>query len=318
LLGLFAANYGHMQLSAIAMPASIPQGETPIINTVSMTSLSTYFTSNRLGSTPATNTAWLGGSSPTASARTDLAGNAMRSQVASEAAAVRQGARNATHTVTVLQDAADNLEAISDALDEMETLVDQAAAGALWATEESIGQIRIDELLVEIDRLANLTTDRAVNLLANGSGTIAITLGRGNAAAAETIQVPKFDMTTQGLNLASLQLKGADTAARIDAAVASVDSARTGITSILPRMNAAIRSVGASADVLSAAGTPIADTVEGQEVADTIRRQLTGSMGMGMTFQMNVLSQTALDLLGVPTTTPRSETVLPWHVTSLV
>jgi hypothetical protein len=39
---------------------------------------------------------------------------------------------------------------------------------------------------------------------------------------------------------------------------------------------------------------------------------------MGLTFQTNVLSQAALNLLGVPATTPRSETVLPWHVTSLV
>ena len=136
---------------------------------------------------------------------------------------------------------------------------------------------------------------------------------------AETIQVPRFDVTTQGLNLgASLQLKGADTAGRIDAAIVSVDNARTSITSILPRMNATIRALDASADMLSAAGTPIANTAEGQEVAETVRRQLTGSAGMGLTFQMDVLSRTALDLLGVPAATPRSETVLPWHVSSLV
>jgi len=130
-----------------------------------------------------------------------------------------------------------------------------------------------------------MTTDRAVNILANGSGTISITLGRGNAVVAETIQVPKFDMTTQGLNLGeSLQLKGSDTPSRIDAAIVSVNNARTSITSILPRMNAAIRSVGASADILSMAGTPIANTTEGQEVAAAIRRQLIGSAGMGLTF----------------------------------
>ena len=279
----------------------------------SMTSLTSYFTTSRFGSTPA----WR--SSSSASVRTDLAGNAMRSQVASEAAAAKQGARNATHTVTVLQDAVDNLEAISDALDEMNILVTQAAAGALWETEESIAQTRIDELLTEIDRRANLTTDRAVNLLANGSGTIAITLGHGNSLAAQTIQVPKFDMTTQGLNLGvSLQLKAADTASRIAAAIVSVDNARGSITSILPRMNAAIRAVGSATDVLSAVGTPITDIVEGQDVTETIRQHLIGSAGMGLTFQTDVLSRTALDLLGVPTTTPRSETVLPWHITSLV
>lgn len=293
-----------------------------MINTASMTGLTTYLTTSRFGNTPAwgnTNTGWRGAGSRTASARTDLAGNAMRSQVASEAAAAKQGARNANHTIAVLQGAADNLEAIGDALDEMETLAEQAAAGALWETEESIGQTRIDELLTEIDRLANLTTAGAANLLATGPGTIAITLGRGNAVTAETIQVPRFDVTTQGLNLgASLQLKGADTAGRIDAAIVSVDNARTSITSILPRMNATIRALDASADMLSAAGTPIANTAEGQEVAETVRRQLTGSAGMGLTFQMDVLSRTALDLLGVPAATPRSETVLPWHVSSLV
>jgi flagellin-like hook-associated protein FlgL len=219
----------------------------------------------------------------------------------------------------VLQDAADNLEAISDALDEMETLVTRAAAGAMWETEESIAQTRFDELLTEIDRRANLTTNGAVNLLANGSGTIAITLGHGNSVAARTIQAPKFDMTTQGLNLgSSLQLKGADTASRIDAAIVSVDNARGSITSILPRMNAAIRAVGSSADILSAAGTPITDVVDGQAVTETIRRQVTGSAGMSLTFQTDALSRAALDLLGVPTTTPRSETVLPWHASSLV
>ena len=243
----------------------------------------------------------------------------MRSQVASEAAAAKQGVKNANHTVTVLQNAADNIKAIKDALSEMETLVDQAAAGAMWETEESIAQTRIDELLVEIDRRANLTTDRAANLLATGPGTIAVTLGHGSAVTDKTIQVPTFDMTIQGLNLgSSLQLKGSDTAGRIDAAIVSVDNARSDVASILVRMNATLRSVGASADMLSEAGTPITSTTEGQEVAETIRRQMTGSAGMGLTFQMDALSQTALDLLGVPTTTPRSETVLPWHVSSLV
>jgi len=307
------------------------------VNTAPVTSLTSYLTTSRFGSTPAWgvgDTGWMGGSSQTLNARRDLAGAVMRSQLTSEAASVKQGARNATHTVTVIQDAVDNLEAISDALDEMKTLVDDAARGALWETEEVAAQTRIDDLLVEIDRRANLTTDRAANLLAAGAGNITVTLGRGSASADQTIQVPTFDMTTQGLALgASLQLKGANTAtirsppkvfsgantaSQIDAAIVAVDNARGDITAVLPRMNAAIQATSSSSEILSDASAAITDIADAEAVADSVQRGLLGSTGMGLTFQADAFSRKALDLLGVPVTTPRSETVLPWHTTSLV
>ena len=287
-----------------------------------MTNLKAYFAASRLagsGAWGAGKISSMGISAETSNARSDLAGAAMRSQLTAQAASVAQGLRNVNHTVTVVQNAASNLEAISDALTEMKTLADDAARGALWENEETIAQNRFDALLVEIDRLANHTTDRGANLLAAGSGEITVTLGLGSASAAQTIQIPTFDVTTQGLVLgAALQLKDSDTSSKLAAAIVAVDDARVDLTATLPRMSAALDATGLTSGILSDAGEPVIDADDAEALAASLRLQLIESAGMGISTQDNVLSSKALNLLGIPMTTPRDEAVLPWQISSWV
>jgi flagellin-like hook-associated protein FlgL len=298
------------------------QKETLTINIGTLTSLNAYSSVNRYAGT----SAWgvggvssMGISSQTAYERNDLAGTAMRSQIVAEQASVSQGIRNITHTVTVVQNAADSLQAIGDALEEMETLVDDASRGALWETEEAAAQTRIDDLLVEINRLANMTTDRSANLLAAGAGSITITLGKGSGSESQTIDIPTFDMTTQGLVLGdSLELDGENTASLLSTAIATVDNAMEELTAVLPRMSAALRATTLSSEFLSNAAAPIIDLADADALAAGLRMQLIESAGIGLASHTNALSQKALELLGIPSTTPRSETLLPWHKTSII
>jgi flagellin-like hook-associated protein FlgL len=273
--------------------------EAVTINISALTSLKTCFAANRCDSP----TPWGVGAVGVQSANTTTSSASTadkQHQLHTENSSISQNARDITNTITLVQNTAANLGDISDALNEMKTLVSGAAGGKLGENEEFAAQRRIDDLLDDINRLANHTTDRTVNLLTAGAGSITI-------AMEQAIQLPTFDVTSRGLGLGeSLVLKASDTSGRIDTALAAVTTARQSIDAILPH-------IGAPPSV----SEPVTDTDAAEAIAAAIRLALIESSGMELIFQTDSLSQKALNLLSDPTAAPE-KTNLPWHKTDIL
>ena len=268
--------------------------EAVTINISALTSLKTCFAANGCdGSTPS----GIGAVGiQSANTTTSSASTADKQhQLHTEESSISQNARDITNTITLVQNTAANLVSISNALNEMKTLVSDAARGEMKENEEFAAQRRIDDLLDDINRLANHTTDRTVNLLTAGAGSITIALE-------QAIQLPTFDVTASGLGLGeSLVLKDPDTTERIDTALAIVTTARQAVTATLPHIGAKPRM-----------SEPVTDSDAAEAIAAAIRLALIESSGMELIFQTDTLSQKALNLLSDPTSAPQ-KTNLPWH-----
>jgi len=131
------------------------------------------------------------------SAKDDAAGLAIASRFSSQINGLNQAQRNANDGISLAQTADGALNSISDALQRVRTLAVQAANATNSGTDRVALQAEANQLLSEIDRVANQTQFNGVKLL-DGSFTSAVFQVGANAG--ETITVSSFG----DANIASL------------------------------------------------------------------------------------------------------------------
>ena len=203
MLGLFVVNGGCVQLLAVVMPASTQKGEAPIINTASVTSLTTYFTTSHRGNASvwrSSNTGWLGAGSRTTSARGDSAGLALLSQLRNETARLRQGYRNAIHATSMAQAADAGLSRIASFLAESLTLARQAVSGGVAAIEQAPMQAEFEDLLDKLNAVPASMAFNGSNLLTAGNPVV-ISLAERTGDPSPEISFQAQDMSTEALGL---------------------------------------------------------------------------------------------------------------------
>ena len=112
------------------------------------------------------------------SAKDDAASLAIGSRLSAEVRAMQQAQMNAGQAVSMLQVADGAMARVNDILLRMKTLAVQAGSGQLSATERSMLDTEYQQLLLEVNRIAN-DTEFNGNLLVNG----AIVVDRTSATA---------------------------------------------------------------------------------------------------------------------------------------
>jgi flagellin len=133
------------------------------------------------------------------SAKDDAAGLAIGSRLNLQVQALKQAATNATQATSMLQVADGALSKIGDILTRMKTLSVQASSGQLGSTERGMIDTEYQNLLSEIDRIANDTTFNGVALLAGTQATTttvnAQTAAKNYVQANDGFQSVSFDST---------------------------------------------------------------------------------------------------------------------------
>ena len=115
------------------------------------------------------------------SAKDDAASLAIGSRIAAEVGALRQARVNAGQASSMLQIADGAMSAVQDILTRMKTLSVQGASDNLTSTERSMLDTEYQQLLQEIDRVANDTDFNGSKLV---SGSTAVTASTNAIAAA--------------------------------------------------------------------------------------------------------------------------------------
>jgi flagellin len=165
-----------------------------------------------LARTPAVVTAPRGG--PTG--LRDVFALAARAARATDIGALAKAAGNARDGVSLLQVAAQALDEIDAALTEMEDLATQASSTTtpLSRAEQAILNVEFQDLLTEIDRIADETEFNGINVLEGGD--LAFKVGTGTASQDSiTLTLPEAAVADLDSSLASDDLaadSGADTA----------------------------------------------------------------------------------------------------------
>jgi flagellin len=232
-----------------------------------------------------------------ASASDDAAGLGISERMRAQIRSFSVAGRNAQDGVSLAQTAEGGMQEISNNLSRMRELAVQAANGTLTTADRAVLDAEYQELITEIDRVANQTAFNGLNILDGSTASIGIQVGVNSG---ETISVSLVDVTAGTLALTGDITDATNASAElavIDAAIDTVTSARGNLGAAQNRMTSAIASIANTRENLSAAESRIRDVDVALETADLTRNTILQQAATSVLAQANVQPQLALSLL---------------------
>jgi flagellin len=131
------------------------------------------------------------------SAADDAAGLAISTTLQTAINGLNQGVSNANDGVSMVQTASTGLSQITQSLQTIRSLANEAAGGSLSASNQAALQQEVAQQVAEVNRLASQTTYNGINLLNGSAGTVTVQVG---ANVGQTINLN----LSQGVSAASL------------------------------------------------------------------------------------------------------------------
>jgi len=233
-------------------------------------------------------------------ARDDAAGLAVRELMRADIAALRQGARNAMDAISMMQVAEGGLQIVDDIMIRMKELAEQAATGSYNATQRGIIDNEFQEMIKEIDRIANATNFNGLTMLNSASGTVTYHFGPNNTAD-DKITVNTVDVTSATLFGGSIRLTtqsfAGDALAAMTSALTYKDTKRAEFGYMMNRMQYTINVLNIQAENVLASESRISDVDVATEMTKLTRNQVLAQAGTAMLAQANSMPQLALTLL---------------------
>ena len=232
----------------------------------------------------------------------DAAGLGISERMRSQIRSYEQAGRNAQDGVSLVQTAEGALNEVNNNLVRMRELSIQAANGTLNTGDRAAVDNEFQQLIQEIDRIAETTDFNGISLLNDTTGTVTIQLQVGTEAG-ETVLVSLVDMTDAGLGLTTsgFDLTTVTNASGaldlIDAAIDYVTNARSDLGASQNRLQSSLRSTQVASENLSASESRIRDVDIAKETADLTRNSIMQQAAVSVLAQANAQPQVALSLL---------------------
>lgn len=237
------------------------------------------------------------------SAKDDAAGQAIANRMNSQIKGMAQAQRNANDGISMIQTTEGALNQINNNLQRVRELAVQAASDTNDVADRESIQTEITERINEIDRVAKSASFNGIKLADGTNASLKIQIG-ANTEAEDSITISLTDGTTAGLSVDSLTAGAVtdSTAAyatidAVDAALKTVDTARSGLGATLNRFDSVISNLQNSETNLSAARSRIEDADYAKEVAEMTRAQILQQAGTSVLAQANQIPQGVLSLL---------------------
>ena len=231
----------------------------------------------------------------------DAAGLAISENLKSDIRALDQAARNAADGISLIQTAEGSLDEVSNILLRMKELAEQSLNGTLSNTDRGYLNSEYSALTAEIDRISDGVDFNGVKLLDGSGGSVAIQVGIGTSASDSVAVDLSVDLDAAGLGLAATvdSASGASTAmGEIDAAIATITSARSDFGAVQNRLESSIRNINMTSENLAAANSRIRDVDIAKETSRLTSYQILQQAGVSMLAQANMSSGLAMSLLG--------------------
>lgn len=237
------------------------------------------------------------------SAKDDAAGQAIANRMNSQIKGMAQAQRNANDGISMIQTTEGALNQINNNLQRVRELAVQAASDTNDVADRESIQTEITERISEIDRVAKSASFNGIKLADGTNASLQIQIG-ANTEAEDSITINLTDGTTAGLSVDGLTAGAVtdSTAAyatidAVDAALKTVDTARSGLGATLNRFDSVISNLQNSETNLSAARSRIEDADYAKEVAEMTRAQILQQAGTSVLAQANQIPQGVLSLL---------------------
>lgn len=229
----------------------------------------------------------------------DAAGLAISEQMRSQIRGLNQASKNAEDAIGLIKTAEGALTEVHAMLQRMSTLATQGANGTYNTTAQGNIQAEVDELLLEINRIAENTNFNGVYSL-NGNSTAQFQIG---PSAGETMSLTGQNMKASGIGFTGDKLNvtgvtAANTAiTTIKSAINKVSEFRAELGAKQNRLEHTIANLDITAENLTDAESRIRDTDMPDEITQFTKNNILMQASQSMLAQANAVPQSVLSLL---------------------
>ncbi len=233
----------------------------------------------------------------------DAAGLAISENLKAQIRGLKQAQRNAQDGVSLVQVAEGSLNEISSILIRLRELAVQAASDTIGPVERQFLNVEYDQLISEIDRIADGTEFNGTQLLSGTGSVLDFQVGTRNDPNIDRLSfdASKADGNSAalGVNLTSVADKASaqNTLSALDQAIVSVSAMRADFGAIQNRLQSTISNIAVGVENMAAANSRIRDADIAEETAEFTKNNILLQAGTSVLSQANQSANTALSLL---------------------
>ena len=234
----------------------------------------------------------------------DAAGLAISEKMNAQIRSIRQDVRNANDGIAMIQTSEGGMNEIGNILTRFRELSIQGASDTIGDTERGFIDKEVQQMKLEIDRIANSTEFNGRKLL-NGEGdSMEIQVGQNNNPELDrfTYDVSKTQATSAQLGVDGITVADKESAQnnleQIDSAISMLAGNRAELGALQNRLQSSVSNLGVYDENLSAAKSRIRDVDFASETAELTRTNILSQSGTAVLSQANQNNLLALKLLG--------------------
>lgn len=234
----------------------------------------------------------------------DAAGLAISENLKGQIRSSSQARRNANDGISLIQTAEGGLSEVSNIIVRFRELGIQASSDTLGDREREMLNKEVQQLKLEVDRIASVTTWGRTPLL-NGQGPeFEFQVGIFENPEENRISFKANDLN---VSLSALELDGIDFSSKegaqealglLDTAQVTVNSNRSMLGAYQNRLTSASDNLGIQEENMAAANSRIRDTDVASASSEMVRNNILLQAGTSTLAQANVQNQLALKLIG--------------------
>jgi len=229
----------------------------------------------------------------------DAAGLAISEKMRGQIRGLKMAQKNAQDAISLIQTAEGALQEVHAILQRMRELAVQAASDTNTQEDRNALQAEVDQLIQEIDRIAETTEFNTQKLLDGSLPNLVFHIG-ANAGQNITFTIGAMDAATLGVDTVNIATQaGADSAiGTIDSAIETVSLERANLGAHQNRLEHTIANLGVAIENLQAAESRVRDVDMAHEMMTFTKYQILQQASTAMLAQANLAPQSVLQLLG--------------------
>ena len=229
----------------------------------------------------------------------DAAGLSISEKMRRQIRGLSQASLNAQDGISCVQTAEGALAEVEEMLQRMNELAVKAENGTLADEDREAIDAEIQQLVSEIDRVADTTTFNEQNLLDGSFSGKALQVG---AESGQHIDMKIEEMSAGALSVDQVDAKtvtGAqDLNAKVKAAIKKVSAQRSSLGAVQNRLEHTIKNLDNVVENTTSAESSIRDTDMAEEMVKYSNQNILQQAGQAMLAQANQANQGVLSLLG--------------------
>jgi len=233
----------------------------------------------------------------------DAAGLAISENLRAQVRGLKQASRNANDGISLVQVAEGAMNELSSILIRLRELAVQAASDTIGSTERGFLNVEYDQLISEVDRIADATEFNGTQLLAGVGSIMDFQVGIRNNPEIDRISFDssKADANSAalGVNLTSVADKASaqNALSALDNAIMSVSAMRADFGALQNRLQTTVSNIQNSVENMSSANSRIRDVDVAEETSEMTRSKILLEAGTSVLAQANQSANIALSLL---------------------